>query len=36
MPLSWDEIRNRATAFQRRWSETTSEQAESLSFWSEF
>ncbi len=36
MPLSWTEIRDRATQFQKRWSATESEQAESQSFWSEF
>mgnify|MGYP000993062172 CR=1 FL=1 len=36
MPLSWTEIRDRATAFQKRWKDDTSEQAESQSFWAEF
>ncbi len=36
MPLSWNEIRDRATAFQSRWSKAASEQAESQSFWAEF
>ena len=36
MPLSWTEIRDRATAFQKRWKDDTSEQAESQSFWTEF
>lgn len=36
MPLSWTEIRDRATAFQKRWKDDTSEQAELQSFWAEF
>ena len=36
MPLSWTEIRDRATAFQKRWKDDTSEQAESQTFWTEF
>jgi hypothetical protein len=36
MPLSWPEIRDRATQFQKRWKDETSEQAESQSFWTEF
>ena len=36
MPLSWTEIRDRATAFQKRWKDDTSEQAESQTFWAEF
>ena len=36
MPLSWTEIRDRATAFQKRWRDDTSEQAESQTFWAEF
>ncbi|KPF68564.1 methylase [beta proteobacterium AAP99] len=34
--LSWTEIRDRATTFARRWKDTTREQAESQSFWTEF
>jgi hypothetical protein len=34
--LSWTEIRDRATAFARRWKDTTREQAESQPFWTEF
>jgi hypothetical protein len=29
MPLSWTEIRDRATQFKKRWANTDSEQAES-------
>ncbi|MCL2824583.1 MAG: N-6 DNA methylase [Polyangiaceae bacterium] len=36
MPLSWNEIRNRAHAFSKRWEAETSEQAESKPFWIEF
>ncbi len=36
MPLSWPEIRDRATQFQKRWKLDASEQAESQSFWAEF
>ena len=36
MPLSWNEIRNRAHEFSKRWENETSEDAEAKSFWSEF
>lgn len=36
MPLSWNEIRQRAIAFSREWSEESRERAESQSFWNEF
>jgi hypothetical protein len=36
MPLSWNEIRNRAHEFSRRWENETSERAEAQSFWGEF
>ncbi len=36
MPLSWNEIRDRAVAFSREWAEATSERAESQSFWNDF
>ncbi|BBH38296.1 DNA methylase [Microcystis viridis NIES-102] len=36
MPLSWNEIKNRAIAFQKEWEGETSEKAESQSFWNEF
>jgi len=36
MPLSWNEIRNRAHEFSRRWDGEESERAESQSFWGEF
>ena len=34
--LAWDEVRNRAISFSRRWAEETSEVAESQTFWNEF
>lgn len=36
MPLSWNEIKSRAIAFGKEWSEETSERAESQSFWNAF
>ncbi|HUX91253.1 MAG TPA: DNA methyltransferase [Gallionellaceae bacterium] len=36
MPLSWNEIRNRAHEFSKRWENETSEDAEAKTFWSEF
>jgi hypothetical protein len=36
MPLSWNEIRNRALEFSRKWEEEGSERAESQSFWNDF
>jgi len=36
MPLSWNEIRNRALEFSRRWEGEASERAEAQSFWNEF
>ncbi len=36
MPLSWNEIRNRAHEFSRRWEGESSERAEAQSFWNEF
>src|SRR5712664_2222783 len=36
MPLSWNEIRDRALAFSRGWAEEESERAEAQSFWNEF
>lgn len=36
MPLSLNEIRDRALAFSRDWSDTTSERAEAQSFWNAF
>ncbi len=36
MPLSWNEIRDRATHFQKRWKAAEKENAESQSFWTEF
>lgn len=36
MPLSWNEIRTRAVAFSKDWSDESSEHAEAKSFWDEF
>ena len=36
MPLSLNEIKDRARAFAREWADETSERAESQSFWNEF
>ena len=36
MPLSWNEIRNRAHEFSKRWEHETSEDAEAKPFWVEF
>ena len=36
MPLSWNEIRNRAHEFSKRWENESSERAEAQSFWNEF
>ncbi|MCI5226462.1 MAG: class I SAM-dependent DNA methyltransferase [Candidatus Electrothrix sp. AX2] len=36
MPLSWNEIRNRAFAFAAEWKEESSEHAEAKSFWDDF
>ncbi|HHB75381.1 MAG TPA: class I SAM-dependent DNA methyltransferase [Desulfobulbus sp.] len=36
MPLSWNEIRNRAFSFAREWKEETREHAEAKSFWDDF
>ena len=36
MPLSWNEIRDRAHEFSLRWQRETSENAESKTFWNEF
>jgi hypothetical protein len=36
MPLSWNEIKSRAIAFQKEWEGETSEKAESQSFWNDF
>lgn len=33
MPLSWNEIRDRALAFSREWNNECSEDAEAKSFW---
>ena len=36
MPLSWNEIRDRAVVFCKEWSNATDERAESQSFWNDF
>ena len=36
MPLSWNEIKDRALQFSRRWADETSEQSEAKTFWDEF
>src|ERR1039457_1073296 len=36
MPLSWNEIRDRALAFSREWDDESSEDAEAKSFWDSF
>ena len=36
MPLSWNEIRNRAVAFSKDWAEESSEHAEAKTFWDDF
>lgn len=36
MPLSWNEIRDRALKFSRDWADETSEDAEAKSFWDGF
>lgn len=36
MPLSWNEIRNRAFAFAAEWKDESSEHAEAKSFWDDF
>lgn len=36
MSLSWNEIKDRALAFQREWADASSEDAEAKSFWDGF
>jgi hypothetical protein len=36
MPLSWNEIKDRALAFSREWADESSERAEAKSFWDAF
>ncbi|MBS1733433.1 MAG: class I SAM-dependent DNA methyltransferase [Bacteroidetes bacterium] len=36
MPLSWNEIKSRATAFSKEWADESSEDAEAKSFWDGF
>lgn len=36
MPLSWNEIRDRATAFAHDWAEASYERGEAQTIWNEF
>ena len=36
MPLSWNEIKDRALAFSKEWENECSEEAEAKSFWDQF
>ena len=36
MPLSWNEIKNRAAAFSKEWENESNEDAEAKSFWDDF
>lgn len=36
MPLSWNEIKDRARGFSREWADEASEDAEAKSFWEAF
>lgn len=36
MPLSWNEIRDRSTAFVHEWADESRERAEAQTFWNEF
>jgi len=36
MPLSWNEIKQKAIAFSKEWENETSEKSESQSFWNDF
>lgn len=36
MPLSWNEIRDRAVHFSREWSQEAAERAGAQTFWNEF
>ncbi len=36
MPLSWNEIKARATVFSNEWKNESSEDAEAKSFWDDF
>lgn len=36
MPLSWNEIKDRALQFSQHWADETSEQSEAKTFWDEF
>lgn len=36
MPLSWNEVKDRALAFSKEWANETSEDAEAKSFWDSF
>jgi hypothetical protein len=36
MPLSWNEIKDRAIRFSKEWETETSEDAEAKTFWDDF
>ena len=36
MPLSWNEIKQRAIKFSKEWEDETKENAEAKSFWDDF
>lgn len=36
MPLSWNEIKDRALRFSREWADEANEHAEAKSFWDDF
>jgi hypothetical protein len=36
MPLSWNEIKSRASAYSKEWENESSEDAEAKSFWDGF
>jgi hypothetical protein len=36
MPLSWNEIKDRALAFSREWADESRETAEAQTFWNQF
>jgi hypothetical protein len=36
MPLSWNEIKNKALAFSKRWEDATREDSDAKPFWIDF
>jgi len=36
MPISWNEIKNKALAFSKRWEDATREDADAKPFWIDF